>query len=554
MSKWYIAPAAWALMVVAVCSAFLLPELAAARVFDIGSFYIMTGLVAWSVFLLFPHRHRISGALQENRLGVALAAVLALWLLATVKAEYRTLSDETNIISAANVLLSERHPRNSYMGFHYFGSYHSIASYNDKRPVLYSYSIQLLHLILGRDPQNAFRVNLLVYFALLFSIFSLIRPRLGPVLASASCLFVAGQANVLFAAASASMDLLSLYLFLAVLWALYEFLKGPTETKLWGLWTVALFFSYSRYESIGLAMLLYLGIWLGRAVPKRLLRDYSLSVVLASALLFPLICQQSLSLGAHENPDGVALFSWEHLLTNCGALLTAAFNFNQPLPFSGVLSIALVLGAGLAVIVLVRRPPARELRLFYGLSVLTFLVHLGLMLSHLGSAATHPNSARFYLPLSLAAALAPAALWSYLPRIPPLAFLMTALVNLVIFHSIAMENRFGHALVRNREAKQVLEFLKTQPDRDMVVIYEAPGILTAHDYSAVTFGLLLKQAGALDEVLKNASWNRVYAVQTIEADTNRPLEKHQLPKIARLKTVAEFAATDKTFTRISQVF
>lgn len=535
-------------MAVAVCGAFLLSEEAASRVFDMGTFYIMTGLVAWSVYFLYPHRYTAIRLLKENRLGVALAAVLVLWLVWSVKAEYRTLADETNIISAANVLLSEKHPRNSYMGFHYFGGYHSLASYNDKRPVLYSYCIQLFHLVFGRDPYNAFRVNFLVYFALLLTVFAMIRPRNGVVLASAACLFIAGQANVLLAASSASMDLLSLYLFLGLLGALYTFLESPSETRLWGLWTVILFFSYSRYESIGLSMLLYGGLWLFKGIPQKLMREYALSVTLATALLFPLICQQSLSLGAHENPDGVALFSMEHFITNCRALVTAAFNFSQPFPFSGFLSILFVAALGVGAVSAFRRPQT-----FWVLSALAVSVHLVLMLAHLGSAATHPNSARFYLPLSLAAALAPIFLWGYFKQIPQRALLVTAVLNLVVFHSIAIENRFGHALVRNREARKILQFLETQGDRDLVMIYDSPGILTAHDYSAVSFGLL-KQPGAFEEMRSKISLNRIYAVQSIDTDTQKPLEKHLLPAEAKLKTVAEFAATEKVFTRISQVY
>ena len=123
---------------------------------------------------------------------------------------FKTLSDETNMLSVSRSLLTQKKAYNVTEGVYYYQNFNLSAQTLPKRPLLFPYLTHLFHVLAGYDWQHPFRLNQLALFGLLWAtvLTSGLRGQLGLGIGAALIIISSPLLNI--HAASAGFDFFSL--------------------------------------------------------------------------------------------------------------------------------------------------------------------------------------------------------------------------------------------------------------------------------------------------------------------------------------------------------
>lgn len=498
------------------------------------------GFLAWaySLWQIRP-RDRAERAAWYWPIGLGLLG--AAWAFGSVSVDFKVLSDETNLLSVANMLAFFGKASNTESWLYYYHTYHPLDIQVPTRPVLFPLFTSIVHAVAGVAPRSPFVVNFICLSALIALAVRWARAMPGPAYVNMALGFFACLMSpvLLINATSAGYDVCSL-LFGFLAFTLYaRFVARRDDASLVALFLTLFCFASVRYESIVALPLVAVGVWwLDRRRPI----PYGLYAAIG-VLLVPVFLQRYLTWGSFENPPGVAPFSPAHFRDHFVPFVKAFFlDANGPYPI-------LLHWAGLAGFALVVKGGREDHLLPLGYGVFLFV----LLLSHHFGFAGHPTQARLFLQLSFALSLLGLyALARAGDRLD--ARVVLAVFALLTLHhqTYARHDPLMTQLTMTREMRHLRDFLAAAGKPGDLFVYDRPGQLSALGLSAVSWNdFHANQAGYLENRDKNL-YGRIIMI-------DRPQFKGQDPETAlvrrgyQLRPFVEHQLTPDERLRVSEL-
>ena len=529
------------------------------RLFANVSYYLTFILIAvWATqAVLFGRATGFSliSLLKSYWPGILIAFVLTCIVFLSVKVGFKTLSDETNLVSTSRSMLDDKTAYNTTTAKYYYGNLQPMNRDIPKRPLVFPFLVYIIHVLTGFRYQNAFALNFIVLFLLLASVFILTRKRLDFASAMAATLLVLSYPVVSVFATSAGFDLLNSAFFILVLAVVYGFIRNPSSAGFSFLIACLLFFGNIRYESI--LFLLLIPLLLLPKIKWQYVKDSSYLLCLAPLLNLPFIWERILQPKGHfESFQDVQLFSLGALAVNLKSFFGNLLDFGYRLPYAGVVTIISALIFLYLIVQIVRRKISIQNYQRYFLLILLVSVGIStaMFFAHFFGRYTHPSSARFFITISLFFAFGPVALRILRPdMVSGRLLLLFAAVCFFFYHPIAVEGRFINTLTLNRTTEHCIRFLDKSNDQNVLVVSSRPGQYVAIGYGAIDFSYANNNKTALLTELKRHLYSRLIVFQDIEYKTGLPTADSGLDSEYKLNTICEIQTTATEFLRISEV-
>ncbi|RZA09401.1 MAG: hypothetical protein EOP11_01855 [Proteobacteria bacterium] len=467
----------------------------------------------------------------------------------SVSVDFKVLSDETNLLSVANMLTQFGKASNTEMWVYYYNTYHALDVSVPTRPLLFPLLTSLVHAINGMRWWSPFLVNFACLTGIFFLSFTWAKQNLSKAIPGAYLIFLGLSMSpvLIINATSAGFDVCSLFFgFLAaLLFTRYFQEKAAGEDRaaltLRALVFTLVCFASVRYESI--VALAFVGLAIH--APERFRKMPWSLYATAGFLLLPLFVARYLTWGQFENPPGVAPFALEHFVNHLGPFVTSFF-LDPRGPYPILLHWLGLVGTMLLI-------PRLS---FSGRVILAYMVFLwALLLSHHFGFAGHPTQARLFLPVSFGLSLMALYLLSGLERYVDRRGIIVVFVILAFHHhQFAMGDPLMTQLTMTREVRHIRDFLDEDAQRGDLYVYERPGQLTALGFSTISFNEFKAKQESYLENIKRGLYRRLIVISkadfAITGTFNlRRLRTHMLTPSEELRiSVLEFAPWIPKFT------
>ena len=460
---------------------------------NISYYLILLVFIIWITQLILFLRDinfSLTELLKRHWIGILTAFVMSLFVFNSVQVGFKTLSDETNLLSISNSMLNEKTPNNTTMGKSYYGNLNIINNEIPKRPLMFPFLVQLLHATTGFRYQNPFILNFIVMFMFLSGVFVAARRFLDIPSSVAAIFLILSYPVFTIFSTSGGFDVLNSVFFMMILAATYCFIRQPSYRSFCFIFASLIVFSNIRYESIFFLVALPMLLVFAGSIKWNYLKDASWMIFITPVVTLPYIWQRFLKHNAYQNPEGTAVFSIKSFLDNLAIFFKNLVDFEYFLPYAGFLSIISILIFIYLIIRVVRIRKNFESWQWRCVIVLTtsVLLSTAIYFAHFFGVYTHPSSARLFITLSIIFALGPIILKIAKPRLlPGPSLLIISIVCFLFYHPIAIEGRFVNTLTGNRRMEQCLAYLSKNHDENILIISLRPGQFVALGYGAVNF-------------------------------------------------------------------
>jgi len=526
--------------------------------FAYTSYYlILLLIVVWIIetaLLLKSLNFSLNLLLKKYWPGILIALVLTSLVFISVKVQFKTLSDETNLLSISRSMLIDKTVFNSIMGRYYYGNLNLINRIIPVRPLVFPFLVHLLHILTGFRYQNPFILNFTVMFLFLSGIYISIR-KFSDILSSvAAMFFILSYPIFTISGTSAGFDLLNSAFFFLMMAAAYHFIKNPSPDTFSFTFTTTLIFSNIRYESI--IFLFILPVLVFKKIRWHYLKDRSYLFFIAPLVSLPYFWQRVLKPHSHDDPAGAAMFSFNSLVENTTTIIRKLVDFDYLLPYAGYLTIAGIFIFVYLTIEIIRKKIELKTYERYFLTVLVAAIFISTLfcLSFYWGVYTHPSSARYFITLSIVFALGPVALRIFKPKfLSGPTLLIISVVCFLYYHPIAVEGRFINTLTLNRTTEHCIDFISKLDDKNILVISPRPGQYTAMGYGAISFAYANQNKESILHQDSRHLFSKVIVFQEIEYKGGKPTQGTVLDPDYKLNTLYEIQIAATTFLRISEV-
>ncbi len=525
-----------------------------------SSYYlILLIFVIWTTQAALFLRHSnfsLKQLLKKHWIGISIAFVMTLFVFTSVEVGFKTLSDETNLLSISNSMLNDKTPNNATMGKRYYGNLNIINNETPKRPLMFPFLVQLLHVTTGLRYQNAFVFNFIIMFLFLSGVYIASRHFLDVGSSIAAILLILSYPVFTIFGTSAGFDVFNSVFFMMILASAYCFIRQPSYRSFCFIFASLIMFSNIRYESVFfLVALPVLLVFAGR-IKWGYLKSASWMIFITPLVTLPYIWQRILRHNAYQNPEGTAVFSIRSFTDNLAIFFKNLVDLKYFLPYAGFLSIISILILIYLIIRVVRARRTLESwqRRCLVVLAISVLLSTAIYFAHFFGVYTHPSSARLFITLSIIFAIAPVMLKIAKPRLlPGPSLLMISIVCFLFYHPIAVEGRFINALTGNRRTEHCLTHLSKVRDKNILIIALRPGQFVAVGYGAVNFVYANKNHQKVLKEFGRHLYSKVIVFQEIEYETGQPTEKTKLPPAYNLETLDEIQISATEFLRIAEV-
>ena len=487
---------------------------------------------------------------QWPELLMALAATVAVWW--SVPPQFRVLSDEANLVSVSGTMFYDKTVFNTVKAQYYYGNMQSVKPDPDsktppgkdreKRPFLFSFFTHLLHLIRGFNGNNGFLCNGIMLFALLSMAAIIAQRYVGRVAAAAAVLLLAGYPLISLYSMCAGFDFIAAFFMMLTFVTLAVFMRDPSADTFALLWITALVFAHTRYESgVAFALIVFLLAILGFVQFEHFSRHFHI-YILTPWFISPLILQRLILGNQFENNTGTPNFSKDHFIENSCTMVKSLWDYHRMLPYPTVLNDIAVISLPFVIYAVIRyaAPPARQ---FLAVATVVLLVFLGILLSYYFGKCDHPSSARFFLFVSIIAAMLPVAFCYFFPKFMSQNVLLAiAIVSAAYYHPVAVENRFTQTQILIREVEAEYAFLNTLKNKDFLIVVDRPVDFTCLGYGAVDYTYANNH---IDEIMAGFH-NRLYAIllfQRVQINSYMTLPQYQFKTMYAPNAVKELEIT-----------
>ena len=483
--------------------------------------------------VLYHERQRLLNLLKRRYwllLGsLALALSLSSIVLSSQDIFFKTLSDETNMLSVSRSLLTQKKAYNVTEGVYYYQNFNLSAQTLPKRPLLFPYLTHLFHVLAGYDWQHPFRLNQLALFGLLWAtvLTSGLRGQLG--LGIGAALIIVSSPLLNIHAASAGFDFFSLSWFWVTVLVIVLGMdkvrskQDFSQSIFWlGCW-LSIGFVQIRYENAYLtlgALVFYLilkrpnfsKLFYFKSIPDFLRKAATL--IVGSWLLALSQWQFFLNSDKYVERPEQTLLSPAHLKSNLYELLNALLdliNWGDQIisPYRPLLWLILLAGLCWRILILLSHGTLHWPKIYkrghqifrswreegltttaaaWGALLAFFFAQQSIYLLHFFGRANHPSAARFFLPVTLLGSLALVILLrKKLPaRYRSMGCLLSGSLLCLLYLPQGQQGRFINQLTLNRETKHIYEVVLADPRKSILFIHERPGQISVLERGAVS--------------------------------------------------------------------
>lgn len=524
---------------------------------SVSYYLIFLILVVWviqTVLLIKSLNISIKALLQKYWPGILVALIMTSLVFASVRVGFKTLSDETNLLSVSASMLNDKTVLNTTMAKNYYGNLNPINSEIEKRPLMFPFMVHLLHSLAGFRYQNAFVFNFITLFLLLTGVYIIVRQFSDAPSSIAAMFLILSYPVVTIYGTSGGFDLLSSAFFVLLMAAAGYFIQNPSSVAFSFIFASLLVFTNIRYESI--IFLAVLPLLLFRRIKWQYFRDYSYLFFITPLVSLPYLWQRLLKPGAYQNPEDIPILSVASFLKNTTIFFINLIDFKYFLPYAGFVSIAGIIIFIYLIIDILRKKIHLTDCQYYFLFVLavSVLLSTGIYFSHFFGDCTHPSSARFFITLSIVLALGPVALKIFKPdTMSGKILLVISIMCFLYYHPIAVQGRFINSLILNRTTDHCMNFLSGINDKNILIISDRPGQFTAIGYGAVNFSYANKNnVQTLNEAMRHL-FSRIIVFQKIQYKDKKSVPGAALHSDYKLNTLYEIQISAAEFLRISEV-
>ncbi len=510
------------------------------------SYYILLIILClWSVstaFLLSKAKPII--LLKQNWIGILTAITLTGICFFFIDSWFRLLSDETNILSVAQSMAHQKKVFLTEEGRVINGGLYPIIINIPKRPLLFSFILSLIHNVSGYSFENAFFMNLACLFMLLCLVFFAIKPLTGTAVAISVQVLLVSQPAIPIYATSAGFDLFAALFFCLSLFSAYIFMRRKDVKSFSFLWCTLLMFSNIRYESFLFMGLIIFFLFFKKYITREILLKNSFLIGISPLLFIPRILQPLIrARGVFENPDGVAPFSVQHLLSYTLILIKSQFDFSRMLPYATILNlISFLLFLMIILLTLKKFNSYKDWQKHFILLALVcvcfvFLIYLSY---YMGSYA-HPATVRFFLVPVILSSLIPAFYFSFRPKKSNCVIICClSVLTFSLYFPAAIKNQLINSQFAVHDFREAYTFLKKQNSKNLFIISDTPSQFIPLNFSAVNFKTAHKYRHLILREFHNKVYENIFTFQTISSKTGIPLPENSLDSVFNLKPVHKF--------------
>lgn len=246
--------------------------------------FIIFGIWVYKVWKVLPSYSQIYKFIKSNKIAILLSIFITILIFVRFKSEIRILADETNLLS-----ISKSMTKYSYnilnIKSEITKNYTSIPTSSEinKRPLLFPFMLSILHFLLGYSYINAFILNGICIFCILFCLFYLISTYFNKSYGYISILLLSSYPIIVVCVTSAGFEIFNLCWSLFLIISIRNFFikKSAIHAEL-AIYT-SLLFAQTRYEGSIIIPVVIFFIW------KYLKKDEfnKLSFIFS---IFPLFC------------------------------------------------------------------------------------------------------------------------------------------------------------------------------------------------------------------------------------------------------------------------
>ncbi len=526
----------------------------AEHLFANTSIYFFNAMVVAWVYCFLDWRKTVFSKVPFNTM---VGALFFCFLLTTlvwfgVEHSFKVLSDESNLVAISRSLMYEKTAYNHTMGRWYYDNFWPLTSVLDKRPILFPYLLQLVHVVLGYSVDNVYILNSIFLFLFLYLIFLLVYPLGGFLGGLAGMLFVLAQPILSDTAISGGFDLQACLLQFWVAYLVLQLCERENPTIRPLLWYSLVLLVHARYENM-LAFPLVLSIlWIFGKFPLSELKKhpylYSMSLIFLLPRIWLLILPQN-----YESPPGVPVIGWMNFVKHLPVFLQYFVDMSFTLPYATILNVAaVILGLVWVGFFLRKRTSFLDEKYFpFALVILGFAFsELTITLSHHFGVFNHPTQARLFLVFVVTLSLAPFLLKGILGKLPSKILLLVSTILFLIYFPIAEENRFVNQLTIIRKTRWAYNFFDNlKNNQNILIIVDRPGIYSIRPTGAIDFNWARQNKDMILTDIQHRLYDDVYLVEDIEYKKN----KSELADIFELETVFRRQNTPTEEVRISKL-
>jgi len=530
--------------------------------FSRGGYYLILALVlCWVIAILqcfCYYKPNVKSFIKKYALGLALSLIISIIVFISVEPMFRVLSDETNLLAVSKSMVYEKRTDNVTMGMRYYDNFYPINREAPKRPLLFPFFTNIMHTLVGYRAENAFVVNFLALWALLFLIYAQFKRYLGDTRwASAAVFLVASQPLVIQTATSAGFDLLSVLFLVISFVCLKMFLDKQDAASFQLMWVNLLMLANVRYEGVMFLAIIILLLACFRYIRYRYFTTGTNFVYFFTPLVLVLgYWQKFLIANQFETKD--AAFALKYLVKNSAVFLKNIFNFGFYLPYAAIINII-----GLAALIYLgylfiagRLVKENKNKHFIIISAVCLFANWVLFASFYMGRPDHPSESRlftiFCVLLSVLAAVLLNNIKSLKERAVPV--LVFSMVLFALYHPVSVEDRFSRTQILPREYRFTVDFLKKESlkSKSFLIISDRPGQYAVWNYGAVNFDYANKNK-SIAEGYRNHLYENIFVIQDIDYKMMKPKEGDRLNDEFVLEKVTESQNDSDRFTRISKV-
>lgn len=526
-------------------------------------YFVLLLFFTWVVIIL--GRFRFDQTFYRNfsrnvlpPLLISLAFSASIFL--AVKPEFRVLDDEADLLAVSRSMTVEKRIDFPMMALGQPPHFIPLFYAQPKRPVLFPFLTHLLHVLFGFRSENAFIINFITLTALLTAILIWIRAKSGFLPALTGILLVAAQPVLVLSATSGGFDLLFAFLVLVCFFCLDQYLKEPSAKNLRFLWIHLLLLCHTRYEAPLFMAVTVMMLFLFKYVKKDF---YKGSFLYAATPFFLLPILWNFLNIAFSTIDlfslqGNVAFSLQNFLRNNLIFIKTHYSFGFYFPYASLINI---LGTIAVLIFLFQffakknfQAPQQHLIIIAGINWMAYWI---ILTSYFDGNANAPYAARYFTLSSILLSLFAARLLNQIALLKWNIFCNPFIgICLCLYYSpIAAQNQWISLLDHPREYKIVLDFIRDQPYKNILLITHTPKYYVTQNHAAVTFGFINQEPMRQEilDALNSPNDTAVYAIQSILNASKEPNEWTKLNANFKLEMLREVDIHPSYFVRISRI-
>ena len=523
-------------------------------------YFLLLSLLLWLQKLsgYLPGLEELGAAGKRHWPAAATALLLVLLALFASPPDYRILADETNLLGMAQALYEERscHNPTQVLNF-YHGIRRTISSSVDKRPALYPFLTAAVHALTGYRPENAFVVNAVAGFGVLFLLYLAVQGWYGRFWGIVSMLLLASFPLFVLYMTSAGFEVLNLLFAMILFYAAWKFIERPQAGGAEVMFLTLPLLAQTRYES-ALAVFCVVALVLA-CLPKVEYARLTWRTLLTPLLFLPVAwlrvfthSQQALQVESMEQAFGLS-----HLWANmCHAL---PFFAGSEKAYAMIPLLAVTATAGLAWMLFDLFWAQRRERsslVFAAFAGFFFLLHaVARFVYYWGNLRLQYISRLgvIFLPIIVFFSI-------YLLRklVQTLGFSrnwapLLAVLLMVYGWPVAGQNLAVRDIFYFREFKTVREFLQQHYPhlKGYILVSDLSNLYVPFGYSAVSPEWVSNNMDEVARSLDRGTWQRLLVVQKMNIASRQPVAGSEMPPRFALKPLYHSQLSPEKLIRIS---